>query len=757
MLFQRFKLSNVISGTIVIDQPGGWRDAKFESKRGKRHEIETDYISDLRFAKEARKFILDIENTQGVNAEINFIFETSKDKVNFTEQYRGLLDLSELREFNERAKFIECPITQVSFKSLFKKRAKDKINLNDRVGIDGNAIASYPNNVIQNTGRALLQEYDGEYSNEFPSLNKTTIILNDDDDLNGESAFYNLGFGKTNVNELEVFAGLTIGTDPISVIEAPHDGVYTIALNYQASINVQCFRTNIIGLPVTPSSYTFDLRWQIDDGPVTITNQTVLNSSSVNVTTNYSAILNQAITLQQGQKLFIYGRIFVDIGGQGAIYYEVNNTGGHMSIEAVTTFRATQTKSYLIHEAFSIIVDSITGGDKAFYSEYLGNLNTPFQSYVNNGEWSFLSVCSGYDLREIDRDYSISFDELFDAINAITPICLSFETIGSKEVVRIEHVSYAFDQTVLDTYNVGYINREVDKSQFFNVIESGFNKWEAENVNGLNEPNGKRQYSTALKTVGEEYKITTSFIAASQVMEVTRRKSDEKTTDTQHDKNIFLLCVKRTLSGNQPVELNLLENDENFTSVTGIIEPSTVVNLRISPTMNMLRHGILINSGLIKYPGTDYKLTSSEGNITMETQAIGNWAGDYNLQLLSEGQDIIWTYDERQETVPLFSGNILKCRVPMSFTSYVAIKNNVKDSNGKLARHKLIQVTDGTVTKAGWIIKAEYDHSDEPVAILTLKESNNSIFGISTQPIEFIINENGLFWQTEDDLFYLNG
>ena len=163
-------------------------------------------------------------------------------------------------------------------------------------------------------------------------------------------------------------------------------------------------------------------------------------------------------------------------------------------------------------------------------------------------------------------------------------------------------------------------------------------------------------------------------------------------------------------------------------------------------SMNVLRHGIVLNAGLLKYPGTTYKLTASEGNDTMTTQTAQDFAGNFDNQLLAENQDIVWSYAERSETVPLFSGFILTCRIPMSFSEFSKLKNEIdRDENGRLNKHKAIQVTARGVTKRGWIIELDYDQSDEPVAIVKLRESNNEIFGLTPELNTKMAFEDGTF------------
>ncbi len=751
-LYQRFTLRNAVLGDKIIKSPGGWNDAEFVSERGKEHDLNVDYVSDLNFhgtsakGDGGRDYILTVESFQGINAEILLIVATSPDKINWTDRYIGKLDLEELEEKNDKAKFIEIPVTVVDFKTTFRERRKTKVNLNDRVNLDNTNMLNYQANIINNKGRILKQEYDAEYSNDDPTFNTKLA-----GGTGTGTVFYNFGYQKINVNDIQGFSFTAFSATPqvISLFEAPDDGNYSIVGDFVADLEIDVFATT-----GNTDIYNSKLWYRIDDDePVLLKNDQVNTSAQAYTFNDFLGDFNLSLDLKKGQKVFLYGELNANkITSIEAVQFRITVKSGSINVTGLTTFKETTTKTYLIHDIFSIICDSITGKDNSFYSEFLGNVNTQFRNYTENGEFSFYAVSSGYDLREIDRDFSMSFNEAYEWLNAITPLCISFETIDLNQVVRIEPIEYAYNPTTLTTLSTRFINRRKDKNAFFNVIKSGYDVWEAENVNGLNEPNSRREYSTTLRSIGKDYKIRSGFIAASQVMEVTRRKSEEKTTDFQFDKNIFIYALKRTLVNDVPVALNELENNENYASVLNLPEPNTAINLRLSPAMNVLRHGSVINSGLIKYPGTPYKLTEGQGNDKMQTQTNETFRGDFNNQTLSENQDILWSYAEKTESNPLFSGDLIEFQSPLTFAQLVNLKDEVtRDANGVLNKHKAIEVTDGETTKKGWIIDLSYDHSDEPIGKFVLKEINQEIFGITPSVTTKLQFEDGEYILLSDN------
>lgn len=745
-LYQRFTLQNATLGTLQIKRPGGWRDATFQVKRGENHEFNTDYVTDLRFSGKSskgdggREYIRRALSEQGVNAEIVFIYEVSTDKKTWKEEYRGILFFEDYDRQTENADFIEIPITKEDFKTVFGERRNKKINLNDRIGLDGGNIRNYMTNDINNTGRALEQVFDAEYSNDDPSLN---VVI---EQIGASFVYYNVAYQKINRDDLGAFTFTSVNKfDSVSLFQARNDGEFTVTANYTADLLI-----NTIGAGNNPDYFEFKTVYRIDDGEEVILKEDRFDADGNKKFeyNGYGFSSTFTISLKKGEKFFLYGLMVTNnIQNQPRPIWRVKINSGFLKVDGLTNFRPTVTKTYTIHDAFAILCESMTGIQDSFYSEYLGNRATQFQKYPENGEWSFLAAGTGYNLREINQDFSISWNQLYDDLNAVTPLCISFETINGKPKVRVEHISYAYSNEIVNNFQAKYINESIDKESYFKSIISGYEKWEAENVNGLNEPNGKREYSTALRVVGKEYKIMSSIIASSQIMEVTRRKVDEKTTDFQFDKDIFFFALKRTTSfRGRPTGMRELENNENYSQLNGIFQPENIVNLRLSPAMNVLRHGVLINAGLLKYPGTVYKLTASEGNDTMTTQTNKDFAGNFDNQLLAENQDIVWSYAERSETVPLFSGFILTCRIPMSFSEFSELKNEIdRDENGRLNKHKAIEVTARGVTKRGWIMEMEYDQSDEPVAIVKLRESNNEIFGLTPELSTKMAFEDGTF------------
>lgn len=731
MLSPRFKIQNDILGTLILSRPIGFKEASFETKEHPDfRDLSIDYTSGLKFYGSDGKNdggmdrLLRIEREQGIDAEALFIIEMSTDGVNYNLEHSGMFDFESLEEIREEEKYVKINTKQTNIQTKTLKRKEHKVNLNDRISIDGAAISNYAPNVLTIQGRTLEKTFEANYSNDVPDFNTSN------GQFEGDFGTYNIGFQNIIINEVQATSFTSMSNnDPIPMLVAPDDGDYQVDLSYTADLHIFSFKTVVFGgnEHPTPSRFIYETWYKINDGPRQSMKTVIVPETGVvfDFHFGYSFSMSQNFNLRKDDELFIFGSTFVDVGGSGQVYHQVNIKAGQALITGLTTFRETQAKSYTIHDAFAIICESITGKNNIFYSEFLGNLTTQFQSYLANGVFSYLALTNGKNLRGIDENFSASLMDLYSSLNAIVPLCLTFEKIDGVERIRIEHVRYAYNFEVHKQYRVKYLNRSVDKNLIYNKIISRYQKWEAENVNGRNEPNSSREYATQLKKVGREYKIESKVIAASQVIETTRRKFDEKTTDYKFDNDLFFLCLKRTLNGGSPSEMGQLEKDENYFSVLNYVKPETAMNLRLSPTMNVLRHSAMFSAGLRVYGGSVLKLTEAKGLENLTTGDNITFPGNFNGQLLDEAENIVWNYANIDDVEPIFTGNIYECKIPLSFEEYIELKDiENRDLNGNLTKFKSIQLSEDGIKWVTCRIRLKGYNPYQPLAEIEAYELN---------------------------------
>ena len=293
----------------------------------------------------------------------------------------------------------------------------------------------------------------------------------------------------------------------------------------------------------------------------------------------------------------------------------------YVRITAQTTFPDSTGEGFLLHDVGSEVVKRIAGAE--LVSEYLGGTLTQSRSYPENGcEWNHI-LMKGLHLRTYtvdEKKFFQSFKEWWTGANPIFNLGLSYDTIDGQTVIRCEEKSYFFDPTPL--VNLSWVNNIVryhDKDHIFKKISIGYEKWQAEEVSSIDDPQTKRTYATAFETIGTDKTLYSKFMAASLSIEVTRRKSQDLTTDFKFDNDTFIIAVKGDEFAS-PSGAFEPERDEDFDSITGLLNPESRYNLLLTPLRSLFRWMNYFNGALQKYLTSAYKFSSGEGNYAMTSQ-----------------------------------------------------------------------------------------------------------------------------------------
>ena len=693
MVDYRFTLINGALGEQIISEPEGWRDIQFnviwdDTSHSKAFTLTTP----LRFYGKTDRvdggldFLNRIIRNEGVDAVVSLKIETSSDEVNFTTDFIGRLALREYRRLiGAERNYIECPIEETSRNQILKSRFNTKVDFSKSESLDGISIIPLRTRNITLHSLPIFKEYEAD-----------TQLTNDINRFNfaptrEESVFFGIGFENIIVDELATFGvgNYIIPEAPISLLQAPDDGLYEVEFEPKGTFAVSALQLG---------DYNVSWYYRRNQEPETLI-QTLLSGSTSSPSVNAPLTVNSSfsIDLKKGDEFFIYGRATIENPqNQNIAYGVIVDPNSRLRISSRTVADESILTAPLIHECFRFICDSYFGEDNTFYSELLGNQLTQDRSYTANGCFSFLAVCNGRMIRRLFQNFSMSFQDLFDAINSIVPVGFAIETIDGKEVVRLEHVSYFYNQeTVLTINSIREIRLTNNPDKFYNRISSGYRNWELEDVNGIKEPNSRREHSTILKTVGKDYDIESSFITSGYIIETARRLTEEATTDYKFDNNNFFIDLNRNENNGLPTGLNMAGKDEIFTSVTGIDDSNLQYNLFLLPELNLLRHGTLINTGLNDYPGTDIIPNYFEGFNTFEVQLSSDCFGNFNNQNFNARNSFAWNYADLLDVVPVFLPVEIEFEHPLKLSDFRTITDNVnRDSSGNLNRNKAIKISD---------------------------------------------------------------
>jgi hypothetical protein len=354
-----------------------------------------------------------------------------------------------------------------------------------------------------------------------------------------------------------------------------------------------------------------------------------------------------------------------------------------VNVQGVSITDPTEAKAALISEAGSQIARIITDQEDSFRSTYYGRTDSEPHEYAIDGCGSKRAITNGFMVRGFPttgdnaRTVRLSMNDYFRGLNAIDNLGMGVEKVDGEYYITIERKEYFYDaSTVLLTLNnVPGLKRTEAPDYYYNRINIGYEAWETEFTNGLDEFNSKRQYDTLIKAVDNPLTQHSSFVASGYRLEVARRKqySDSFTEDSENDEDNFIICLNLS-------DVTIAEKDENFVGpVENILSPETSYNLSISPERNYLRWNNVINAGLAKHAGREVKFTSGEGNYKMVSEYIDNdCPGSYNNATLTAGANLQWDDANNLDKDPIWYPEILDFDFPLTWTEYKLIKANPK-------------------------------------------------------------------------------
>lgn len=269
---------------------------------------------------------------------------------------------------------------------------------------------------------------------------------------------------------------------------------------------------------------------------------------------------DQVITMLPGEKLWLYIGVNLALGtgamsGSGGHNVSIN-TGAYFRIEIESQCLPTRVKSYRINEVFSRLAENYTNDCFRVYSEYFGRVDSEPYSVDADGCGSNEVLSNGLLIRNAtltngdEPILKVSFKETFEAMKAVHNIGMGLEDdadrLGYKRI-RIEPYKHFYNDTVLFVLDSPAEIKRVVNDSFVNMIKVGYQKWEAEETNGLYDLFGNREYKSNISAARGNYDQLCRFIASDYAIEVTRRKFGVTTKDWKYDNDAFIVCISDKL------------------------------------------------------------------------------------------------------------------------------------------------------------------------------------------------------------------
>jgi hypothetical protein len=294
------------------------------------------------------------------------------------------------------------------------------------------------------------------------------------------------------------------------------------------------------------------------------------------------------ITLLKGERFFVY---------QTATSFQSNNAWQYepdviFEYKTLDRYKPTFVKGLRPAYVAQKLLDKMTGGGYTFTSTYLTT------------EWENLLITSGEAIRSYDTDgnlrtgatapkLKISWADFYDGYNVP---CNLTEGIRNQ-VLFIERKSDAFQSSIqLALGQVRDMKPSTSKAKDFqyNVLKIGYPNTDTQDVNGKNEFNVTQTYTSPITRDNKTLELVSKVWASMYEQEIVRVKFVGKsTTDDESDNRSFFMHVEKTPTTGTEAEpttyYKLLRN--TYTSISGLISPSTAFNLELHPELCLKRHG----------------------------------------------------------------------------------------------------------------------------------------------------------------------
>lgn len=665
---QRFTLSYNDSD-FQVDDPIGWEEGQHEITRKMEEGFDGVFQTfniDLTWIQDGADLIQQAYELEGVEADIGVrieVYNTTERKWEVSlEGAKISLVTYEIRT-DKGMKEVTAPIEIDSFRTKFLQLGKKDVDALIEEAVNGNSIT--PVDVVETSlhPKTLFQKLDMELSEEVEGvfgLPVATHFVGSRDIGNGNSreqsvtTFWPIALNKINADSLKQHFNLGLGfvtdiNNIPNIFTALFDSEVELDLSVAIEGRVVATRdTNNNNATVTCGSGLIGesflkaillIRDKDDNEKQSIevcTSGNILGCNDTERDMEASGSLVQNLSLKAGDKVYLYAEM-----GQFGDYsrllinnynvtitedFAVRNSGvltTRFILDGTTTFEKTKASGILVHDLLSQVVKHLTGSD-AFYSEYYGLTR---HGYAQDGAGGSRVITFGYWLRGADiteRKMFVSWQKLFESLEALDCVGLGFEFVDGAWRVRVEPKEHFYpDTVVLELEQVKNLTKKVATDRLFSTFKIGYQKYKGNREDGsILEFNTERQYFTGITQIDQEFKRFSGLVGAGYAIESTRRLQITSTEeDGVFDDDLFVIEVVEDFDPDQNTEFRS-RSSQGVDSISGVRDSDGVYNIGLSPARSAIKWGKIIGDNL-NWASDRLKFTSGEGNYNVVSTLTG--------------------------------------------------------------------------------------------------------------------------------------
>lgn len=361
---------------------------------------------------------------------------------------------------------------------------------------------------------------------------------------------------------------------------------------------------------------------------------------------NYTFTINTTFTINPGEKLFFLCQKTEGFGSDKNITY--SNDTLYLSFD--THYKTTYIKARNPFNVAQDLLTKICGAGYTLSSSLLENCDI----YLTSGD-----AVRGLSGAVIKTSWRKLFQSFHRNLNIGMSVSGTNATIAGK-------TDFFTTDTIFDIGKVKDCKFDLAEDYMFNTVKIGYPNQDYDDVNGRDEFNNTHQYTTEIKRISKELDITADYRADSYGIELLRINLENKTTvDNSSDNDTFMLDVVDTEATYNGLPLFNV-NRPAFDSITGVLNPSTVFNVNLSPKRLLYKHGSAIRSGLWNMLATKLSFQSTEKNSSLVTVE--------DTETITENADVVVAALDDPYFIPV---NVqFETQVPDSLLSIMEIYGN---------------------------------------------------------------------------------
>jgi len=740
----RFTILSRDGRKTIIEEPSGWAEFKILLKRhpqrhGTFREIQGN---SFQFFEKAAWLIKDEYDLYGAKGKMELVVESMSSR-GFYEWYRGIFNFSEYHFTCDVDCYVEIDVDKTGPLVDLINRFDQPVDITKTKSFDGvTSLDPYTRLGFDMTlpSKAILLKSEAVTKNEVDSTNYDVLF---DADFNNFPNQEVKGFvipklnqtDKSEITEFnpsyqfdfERYADNFYGAmDDLDIlVNSPESNLqntntFNISVRFKGNVQTEY---GIFGGSGTSGSIYYKIRLAVFYGrtyteafaPLLIdefASPLVSNATNFIRNSSFDFTWNGALQLRRDEKIWA---IFILETTQ------TSNTGfspfkrmkfsltddSFFKANSSTKANETVSKVFMLNETISRVIESISDNQLKLYSEYFGRTDSQPFSFPQNGCGANRILTNGLQIRNVKLpDGStpgvfLNMKDLFESLSATDNIGMGPE---GENLIRIENWKWFYKTNVIHRcLDIAKIDRIVQASEIYSTFKFGYDKWEAENYNGLDEVLTKREYRLDIPQVKNSLEQICKFIASGYAIEVTRRKGNDS-SDWRYDNNIFMICVEP----NGPVYRVELGNIAN---AANIVDPPTIYNFRITPLRNAMRWFDRVISSY-RNVNTGHKIIfgSGEGNYVAEGE-LSSLNCKLEAGVLKENQDLSLTvFADQNAARPIMYPERVKYTYPLECNEYKKIADNP---------YGLIEFTSSCDRGFGWIDQLDY-RPNEGLADYTL-------------------------------------